>query len=589
MPELLLDSGSKFDGKKIILAQWLRQHLSTVRVLGKEDLEIYGKKDFIAGWSTEILHRGTNLVFHILIDAQFPYSPIRIAYKSEDVYLKWPHVEEAGILCLPHDTLPVVGVEDSIVASLSNALTLFDQCQDPVFIENELRREFISYWNRSDHSEAKRVHSLLNLTNHTPRPISVWYGKGYTLVGENPDQVCSWLQNLGRTEGSRIDPGVFGFLDNAPSPPFPESPKQLFTLLKHGCPDIDSVIARHPIEKDLTIVLAASSPSGEGLISMRVKVPSLDGFRKKERLTLPSKKQLWKFRGNLKRSEVSRYDSSWVHGRGMDIHHPIIHKSDVLVLGCGSLGSQVAVRLAQSGVGSLVLVDPDTLTAANVGRHALGIDSVRRSKAKELAKLLRLRFPHMRHIDGYSRSWQRHFEVDLNILERANLIVACLGEWSADGQLGEWHSRTRSMTPIVYGWLDEQGTASHALALDGQGPALSCVLDSNGRLRIPETLWDGDGQVQAEPACGTFFQPYGPLDVTHAESLVTRLCLDVLTNSASCPIHRVYAGSTAQIVQVGGEWSNEHLKHRPQGYVGPFEYERPVSCCGQCPACTETL
>lgn len=586
MPEQLFDSGSNFDSKKIALAQWLRQHLASVRVLGKSDLETYGKKEFIAGWATEIMHNGAILAFHILIDAQFPYSPIRIAYKSEEVYLKWPHVEERGLLCLPQESLPIASVEDAIDASLNDALTLVDQCQDPTFIENELRREFISYWNRSDHNDAKRVRSLLDPTNHTPRLISVWYGKEYTLVGEHPDQVRSWLQNRGRQEESRIDSGIFGFLDKAPAPPFPENPKQLFTLLKHGCPGIDTVLARHPIAKDMTIVLAASSPSGEGLITMQLSAPKMAGFRKNKQLPLPSKKQLWALRSNLKRSEVDRYDSNWVHGRGMDRHHSVIHQAAVLVVGCGSLGSQVAMRLAQSGVGSLVLVDPDTLAPANVGRHALGIDSVGQFKASELAKLMRRRFPHMRNIEGHCRPWQC---LDSDIFGRATMIVACLGEWSADGQLGEWQTRMRSLIPIVYGWLDEQGTASHALALTGQGPALSCVLDPDGRLRIPETLWIGDGRVQAEPACGTFFQPYGPLDVTHAESLVTRLCLDVLTSSSSLPIHRVYAGSTIQIGQAGGEWSSEHLKYRPQGYDGPFEYERPVSRCGHCPACAEAL
>lgn len=587
MPELLLDSGSNFDRKKIVLAQWLRQHLSTLRALGKEDLNIYGNKDFIAGWSTEILHNGIVLAFHILIDAQFPYSPIRIAYKSEEVYLKWPHVEERGLLCLPQGTSPNADVEDSIKESLNNALILIYQFQNPTFIENELRREFISYWNRSDHCDSKHVFSLLNLTNHTSRSISVWYGERFTLVGEHPDQLRSWLQNCGRTEESSISTGVFGFQDKAPLLPFPENPKQLFALLKKNCPNFDTVLEKYLVANDMTIVLAASSPSGQGLFSMRLSAPSLEGFRKNKQLSLLSKKQLWTLRSKLKRSEVDRYDSSWIHGRGIDKSHSVIHQSDVLVLGCGSLGSQVAVRLAQSGVGSVVLVDPDTLVAANVGRHALGIDSVGHSKARELAKQIRRRFPHMRYIEGYCRSWQHHFDTEPETFGKAALIVACMGEWSADGQLGEWQIRTRSIPPIIYGWLDEQGTASHALALNWQGPALSCVLDPNGNLRIPETLWKGDGRIQAEPACGTFFQPYGPLDVMHAESLVTRLCLDVLISNTQLPVHRVYSASTTQIRLAGGEWSSEHLQNRPQGYDGPFEYERPVLKCGHCPFCTE--
>jgi hypothetical protein len=173
------------------------------------------------------------------------------------------------------------------------------------------------------------------------------------------------------------------------------------------------------------------------------------------------------------------------------------------------------------------------------------------------------------------------------IFADADLIVACLGEWSADGQLGEWQMQLLVNCPVVYGWLDEYGTASHAIALAGVSPALSCTLNPDGDLRLPETLWKNGGLVQSEPACGTLFQPYGAVDVAHAEALVSRLCIDVLTGTAVAPVHRVYAGPTAQITEAGGEWSTEHVKNRPKDFDGAFEYERSVSACGVCPTCVD--
>jgi hypothetical protein len=169
-----------------------------------------------------------------------------------------------------------------------------------------------------------------------------------------------------------------------------------------------------------------------------------------------------------------------------------------------------------------------------------------------------------------------------------SIIVACLGDWPADGQLGEWQRGEHSVPPIVYGWLDKFGTASHAIALTNGGPTLSCILDADGEMRAPETYWEGDMRTQAEPACGTLFQPYGPLDVAHAESLVARLCIDVLTGEVKPPCHRVHASSTAQLEGSGGKWSSEHLKHRPAGFDGAFEYERSLACCGECHRCEAT-
>ena len=48
----------------------------------------------------------------------------------------------------------------------------------------------------------------------------------------------------------------------------------------------------------------------------------------------------------------------------------------VVVLGCGSVGSLIAMELARSGVGNFLLVDADTLEYHNLCRHQCGIEDV---------------------------------------------------------------------------------------------------------------------------------------------------------------------------------------------------------------------
>lgn len=587
MPEGLLDSGSEFDRCKALLWRWLRNNVKVTHALTGENLATYKDHRFVAGWTVEFEHKSQMLQFDVLVNAQFPYSAIRVALKSFDAYLKWPHVEPGGLLCLPRTPSPNAGVEDAVIRALMDSLTLVERCANPDFIITEFRSEFISYWNRSLQDRAKEVRSLLNLTNRGTRQIAVWYGQTFTLVGETPDQIRSWLENRGPAKDTDSVPGVFGFLKLAPITPYPNGTCDLYEMLAEHCPDAVDALDKLPVKDDATIILAADSPTGAGLVSMRLSKPKLDGFRKNTNHSAMTKRILWKTRSRLQRGEVERFDPAWVHGRGVNKQQSKLVAATVLVVGCGSLGSQVAVRLAQCGVGSIELIDPECLTAANVGRHALGISSVDKPKATELAKGLRARFPHMCTVESHAVTWQRLYSEHPETFVGADLIVACLGEWSADGQLGEWQTRQQGSGPIVYGWLDEFGTAAHALGIAGKTPALSCVLNSEGELRTPETLWKNDGLVQSEPACGTLFQPYGPVDVAHAEALVSRLCVDILTASVVSPVHRIYAGATAQIIAAGGEWSPEHLRYRPKDFDGAFEYERSVSACGVCPACTE--
>ena len=78
----------------------------------------------------------------------------------------------------------------------------------------------------------------------------------------------------------------------------------------------------------------------------------------------------------------------------------LLSETKVLVAGCGSGGSQVALQLAMSGIRNFSLVDMDMLEAENVIRHACGLRYVGQDKVDALADLLLDRNPAI-HIDRY--------------------------------------------------------------------------------------------------------------------------------------------------------------------------------------------
>jgi len=66
----------------------------------------------------------------------------------------------------------------------------------------------------------------------------------------------------------------------------------------------------------------------------------------------------------------------------------ILQKSTVAVAGCGGLGSNAAAALVRSGVGSLILVDFDTVELSNLNRQYYFQSHVGMKKTEALAKLL---------------------------------------------------------------------------------------------------------------------------------------------------------------------------------------------------------
>ncbi len=63
-------------------------------------------------------------------------------------------------------------------------------------------------------------------------------------------------------------------------------------------------------------------------------------------------------------------------------------KERILVVGCGSVGGQLTLELAKSGIGTLILADPDLLEVHNVMRHVLGTAYIGQPKTLAMKALL---------------------------------------------------------------------------------------------------------------------------------------------------------------------------------------------------------
>ena len=71
-----------------------------------------------------------------------------------------------------------------------------------------------------------------------------------------------------------------------------------------------------------------------------------------------------------------------------------LQKASVLIVGCGGLGSPIAVFLAASGIGKIHLVDFDTVDVTNLHRQVFySLEDVDKPKAKALSEFIKKRAP----------------------------------------------------------------------------------------------------------------------------------------------------------------------------------------------------
>ena len=81
--------------------------------------------------------------------------------------------------------------------------------------------------------------------------------------------------------------------------------------------------------------------------------------------------------------------------------------TSIAVIGCGALGANAALCLAQAGVGSLYLYDSDVVEISNLHRQPFTLDQVGMPKVEALANLCQARNP-----DVHVRAFIRVFDGD---------------------------------------------------------------------------------------------------------------------------------------------------------------------------------
>ena len=82
------------------------------------------------------------------------------------------------------------------------------------------------------------------------------------------------------------------------------------------------------------------------------------------------------YRGKQYNTEYySLYLNIFSRNRGI-LETSVMKEKSAVILGCGSVGSLVALELARSGVGKFLLVDTDILEYHNICRHQCGISEV---------------------------------------------------------------------------------------------------------------------------------------------------------------------------------------------------------------------
>ncbi len=513
------------------------------------------------GWRVSVPSGSLQMteVDHLIlaIDGSFPNSQPRIFAPAAGSDYRWPHVEQAGLICL-RATRCAAPTADRIITHLNDAEELLNYPEAKR--REEFEREFATYWSHrsTNTSDRARILSLVTPRGVT-REVCFFYDSKADrfVVGDEKEALKKWLRNSGASPRDKDILPTWLFRLSRPWIPkdFPERGADITRLLS---PEM----ARRCLIPDLLLPLLfeVETVSGTAFAAVILRGAKqseiVKGFRHISRVPIERIVNSYANRP-VERCKVSRADGAWVHGRDHPSSHVEVKNRKVAVIGCGSIGAAVARLLAQAGVGEIMLVDGDSLNTANVSRHLFGIRHIGFNKASLLQDELRRQFPHLTFDQAFPRRFESLSSKELGFLANVDLIIAAGIDFDGEAALDAWRINLPQPPACLSTWVEAYAVAGHAVLLYGNRSILS-GFDADERPRFRLTDWpDESGALIVEAGCGNSFQPHGVVDLHPTIGLAAGLALDTLLDKVPASCRRGWMGDPSVVERNGGTLRNE--------------------------------
>ena len=204
--------------------------------------------------------------------------------------------------------------------------------------------------------------------------------------------------------------------------------------------------------------------------------------------------------------------------------------STVVISGCGSVGSLVAVQLARSGIGNMVLCDPDCLEIHNICRHQLDISAIGRRKVDAVAEKIKLINPDI-NIKVFPKKFQ-----DVPIGDYCDLIK------SKDKTLFVGTCDNRAGNALVCQMADELGVAFAALGFLSRATVAEIYTMIPGELTYGTVFktqiqkgifheWGNLHYMDEEDIGKVTFVPGLDVDIEYGTSFFSKILLDMINRT----------------------------------------------------------
>ncbi|MBQ7370443.1 MAG: ThiF family adenylyltransferase [Blautia sp.] len=240
----------------------------------------------------------------------------------------------------------------------------------------------------------------------------------------------------------------------------------------------------------------------------------------------------------LKVESYGLYQSIFSRNKGI-LETGKMAKKRAVILGCGSVGSLVAMELARAGVGHFLLSDPDIVEYHNICRHQCGIEDVGDLKINALERKLKNINPdvHISKFEGIVQNLPKA-QLDEFCVAGDTIFVGC-----ADNRAADVYSNRISIYYGAYfisiGFWERAYAGEIFYHIPGKNmPCYECALGDGGNLsaRAQANHHIYSNQENTE---GMKFEPGISVDINYITTIGIKIIIDLLNSNEDGYIARV--------------------------------------------------
>ena len=250
-----------------------------------------------------------------------------------------------------------------------------------------------------------------------------------------------------------------------------------------------------------------------------------------------------------------------------------LQDKSVLLVGCGSVGSEIAYRMASTGLGTIVLSDPDFFGEENLYRHTLGIKDIEFPKSFGIAQELQQQYPwvsveyHPKFLD----------EIDDSIgLEPFDLVIIAIGSPTHERLFHDYITRRGLKVAVINTWVEAGGIGGHAmLDIPGKKGCFRCAYVDPVTLRRGlasnlNFLEPNQDLSVTHGGCGTQYLPYDGIAAGKTALLASEMALKFLNGAVSISSKISWAGDPKDALSRGYKLSYRYSHFENSNEILPL-------------------